>query len=143
MVAIKRAIEPVERQQAQERQLAGKPVEDSTKGEVRERIASSLGISHDTLSKAEVIVEAAEKEPEKYKELLDKVDKKEVSVNKAYHEVRPRKSKEAKDVVFLSDNLYDAILVAIEQAKEKGEKQIPFRHDGHTIKSVGVMELTV
>lgn len=135
MVAIKRAIEPFERKQAEERQLAGKPAEESAEGSgtVRERIASSLGVSHDTLSKAEDIVEAAEKEPEKYKELLDKVDKKEVSVNKAHRQIKPRKPKEAKDFLILPASLFDAITDVVESAKEKGESQIRLRHDGHQI----------
>jgi ParB family chromosome partitioning protein len=135
MVAIKRAVEPLEREQAKERQLAGRPVEDSSKGEVRERVASSLGVSHDTLSKAEDIVEAAEKEPEKYKELLDKVDKKETSINKVHRQIKPRKPKEVKDFLILPASQFDAITEAIEEAREKGESQIRLRHDGHQIVS--------
>ena len=52
MVAIKRNLEPVEREQAAERQHAGRPSEESAGGDVRERIASSLGVSHDTLKKS-------------------------------------------------------------------------------------------
>ena len=131
MVAIKRAIEPVEREQARERQLAGKPAADSAEGEVRERIASSLGVSHDTLSKAEEIVEAAENEPEKYKEILDKVDKKEISVNKAHREVKQKRPKEAKNFILLPADLFDSAIEAIEDARDSDEEQIRIVHDGH------------
>lgn len=144
MVAIKRAIEPIEREQAEERQLAGKPVEDSAEGEVRERVASSLGVSHDTLSKAEGIVEAAEKDPEKYGEILDKVDKKEMSVNKAHRQIKPRKPKEAKDIVMLPVDLFDAAIKAIEKAKRDSLKQLPLRTDGHKVLVAGnEMEVTI
>jgi ParB family chromosome partitioning protein len=137
MVAIKRAIEPIEREQAKERQLAGKPVEESAKGQTRDRIASSLGVSHDTLSKAEIIVEAAEHEPERYKELVERVDKKEVSINKAYNEIKPRKSKDAKDVVFLPEGLYSDMISAIDEAAKEGKKQLKIVHNGHTVLMFG------
>lgn len=140
MVAIKRAIEPVEREQAKERQLAGRPSEESAKGEVRERVASSLGVSHDTLSKAEDIVEAAEQEPEKYKELLDRVDRQEVSVNRAHNVIRPpkeRKPKEPKNFIFLPEALYSDMIAAVDEATANGTKQLRLVHDGHSVIHLG------
>lgn len=91
MVAIKRAIDPYERNKAQERKMAGKPSADSSQGYIkdnggrsRERVAGFVGISHDTLKKAEEIVNASEKEPQIYHPLLDKMNSKKISVNKAY-----------------------------------------------------------
>jgi ParB family chromosome partitioning protein len=133
MVAIKRAIEPVEREQAKERQLSGQPVTDSAKGRVADRIASAVGVSRDTLSKVETIVEAAEKEPEKYGDLPEKVDRKEVSVDKAYCEIKPRKPKEAKDFLILPASQFEATIQAIEEAREKGESKIRLTHNDHEV----------
>ena len=50
----------IERKKAKERELAGKPSEDSSdsKGETREKVAWFVGVSYKTL-KAEEIVKAA------------------------------------------------------------------------------------
>lgn len=149
MVAIKRAIEPLEREQARERQLAGQPPAESAEGggAVRDRIASSLGVSHDTLKKAEAIVAAAEQDPERFDALRQKVDRKEVSVNAAYKELEPRpaslerKKREAKDILFLPAELFEAAIAAIESAKANGENKLTLRHDGHQVKHVGTIEL--
>jgi hypothetical protein len=65
MVAIKRAIEPYEKQKAYERQLAGKkPLGKFPKGRAAEQVAGFVGVSYKTLDKAEDIVKAAEQQPE-------------------------------------------------------------------------------
>ena len=69
MVAIKRAIEPYERQKAKERKKRiPKSVcsEDSSeqKGKTRDIIAKFVGVGERTLKKAESIVEAAEQNPQ-------------------------------------------------------------------------------
>lgn len=136
-VAIKKVIEPLEREMARQRELAGQPVEDSARGPVRERIAESVGMSHDTLSKAEVVVDAADKEPEKYAEVRDKMDKKEISVNRAFNEVRPRKPKEPKDFLHLPEELFTVMIEAIDEATERGQKNLVLRHNGHSITAIG------
>ena len=100
MVAIKRAIEPYERNKAKERKLAGKPCEDSSQGDSkgksgrsRERVAGFVGVSHDTLKKAEEIVNASEEEPQIYQPLLDKMNSKKISVNKAYRILEKEKAR--------------------------------------------------
>jgi hypothetical protein len=67
MVAIKRAIEPYEKQKAKERMLTGKPFVKLTHGETGktiDKVAGFVGTSRFTLKKAEDIVQAAEQEPE-------------------------------------------------------------------------------
>jgi DNA modification methylase len=100
MVSIKRAIEPYEKNKAQERKLAGKLCEESSQGDSkdnsgksRERVAGFVGISHDTLKKAEKIVNASEEEPQIYQPLLDKMNSKKISVNKAYKILEKEKAK--------------------------------------------------
>jgi N6-adenosine-specific RNA methylase IME4 len=76
-VAIKRAVEPIERAAAQERMRAGRPSEKFSKGNGRalDKIAKATGVHRTTLAKAEAIVDAAEAEPEKYGKLLDDMDR--------------------------------------------------------------------
>jgi DNA modification methylase len=100
MVSIKRAIEPYERNKAKERKWAGKPSADSSQGgnsdnsgRSRERVAGFIGVSHDTLKKAEEIVNASEEEPKIYQPLLDKMNSKKISVNKVYKILEKEKAK--------------------------------------------------
>jgi N6-adenosine-specific RNA methylase IME4 len=82
-VAIKRALEPVEREAARQRQTARlkrggtKPVVQTLHngGKTRERVAAFTGVSHTTLARAEAIVDAADAEPETYGRLLVTMDK--------------------------------------------------------------------
>ena len=61
MVAIKRAIEPYEKKKAKERMLAGKPCVKLTEGgNSSDKVAGFVGVSRNTLKKAEEIVTAAE-----------------------------------------------------------------------------------
>jgi ParB/RepB/Spo0J family partition protein len=65
-VAIKRALEPLEKVAAQKRMLAGKPLEKFSEGNGRalDKIAKATGMHRTTLAKAEIIVDAAMAEPE-------------------------------------------------------------------------------
>jgi ParB/RepB/Spo0J family partition protein len=75
-VAIKRALEPIERAKAKERMLAGKPSENfSEGGNALDKIAKATGMHRTTLAKAEAIVDAAEAEPERFGKLLADMDR--------------------------------------------------------------------
>jgi ParB/RepB/Spo0J family partition protein len=87
IVAIKRALEPGLRAAAKKRQQSGKRAEESARGRPRDKIAAVVGVSHDTVAKAERIVTAAEKEPRKYGNLLEKVDAGKASINAAYRKI--------------------------------------------------------
>jgi len=54
----------------------------------RDIISKFAGISHDTLTKAERIVEAVEREPETFKPILERVDNNKTSINYAYKMVK-------------------------------------------------------
>jgi hypothetical protein len=56
-VAIKKAMEPLEKQAAEKREKAGVPCEDSSQGKTREKVAQFVDTSFDTLNKLEHIVE--------------------------------------------------------------------------------------
>ena len=58
-----------------------------------ERVAGFVGVSHDTLKKAEEIVNASEEEPQIYQPILDKMNSKKISVNKAYRILEKEKAK--------------------------------------------------
>jgi len=65
-VAIGRALEPLEREAARERILAGKPSSNLDKGRTDVVVAASVGMGKDSFRKARAVVEAAEAEQEKY-----------------------------------------------------------------------------
>ncbi len=62
-VAIKRLLEPEVKTEAKERMDAGIPCADSSQGRTRDVLSRYAGVSHDTLKKAEAIVQAAESNP--------------------------------------------------------------------------------
>ena len=76
-VAIKRALEPVERAKAKERQLAGRPVGKFPEGKGRalDNVAKVVGKDRTTIAKAEAIVDAAEAEPERFGRLKEQMDR--------------------------------------------------------------------
>jgi len=98
MVAIKRAIEPAEREEAKARMLKGQSCAESAQGsnngKTRDKVAEYIGSSHDTLTKAEHIIKAAEDNPEKFEEIRQKMDSNEYSVDRAFSIVREQKKLE-------------------------------------------------
>src|ERR1700730_7040743 len=84
IVALKRAIEPLERREARERQghqtgtchpatVAEGQVRSS--GDARDKIARYLGVGRTTIERAEEVVDAAEQEPEEYGHLVEQMDR--------------------------------------------------------------------
>jgi N6-adenosine-specific RNA methylase IME4/ParB-like chromosome segregation protein Spo0J len=84
-VAIKRALEPLEKAAAKKRQQAGlKQGNEAPRagklpkremGRAADKAAKATGMARRTLEKAEAIVDAAEAEPEKFGKLLDDMDR--------------------------------------------------------------------
>ena len=80
MVALKRAIEPLERREARQRQgtktdLCHPATVAEGQGDARDKIARYLGVGRTTIERAEAVVEAAEEEPEEYGHLLEQMDR--------------------------------------------------------------------
>ena len=77
-------LKPILAEEAEKRMKAGKadPVPNLAQGKVRDEIAKAAQVSHGTVSKVEKILDKA---PEEVKEQLRKG---EVSINKAYNEIR-------------------------------------------------------
>jgi hypothetical protein len=73
LVAIAQTIEQRERELARERMTLGKISTGST-GKVRDKVAAPLGISGRTLEKACAVVEAAQREPDKFDYLVEEMD---------------------------------------------------------------------
>lgn len=77
-VAIMQAVRPVEREAAAQREKAGKKPEPSAKlaqGRTRDKVARAAGSGHTTMAKAEKVVEAAKKDPERYGHLTKEMDR--------------------------------------------------------------------
>jgi hypothetical protein len=116
MIAIKREIEPLEREEALKRQRQGqklggklhhsvntntnsallgenftpsKQIED--KGKTDDKLAGLFGLSRPTFKKIEEIHEASKEQPKKYGQLWKKVDDKRIKPEKAYRQIQKDK----------------------------------------------------
>jgi N6-adenosine-specific RNA methylase IME4/ParB-like chromosome segregation protein Spo0J len=82
-VAIKRALDPLEKAAAKERQREGGrrggegsgKLPEASKGNAADKAAKATGMARRTLEKAEAIVDAAEAEPEKYGKIRERMDR--------------------------------------------------------------------
>ncbi len=76
IVALKRAIEPLERRDARERQGNRTDLgQMEGQGEARDKVARYLGVGRTTIDRAEAVVQAAEEEPEEYSHLVEQMDR--------------------------------------------------------------------
>src|SRR5664279_3116769 len=80
IVALKRAIEPLERRLARERQgsrtdLGHLATVDECQGAARDKIARYLGVGRTTVERAETVMQAAEEEPDEYGHLVEQMDR--------------------------------------------------------------------
>jgi N6-adenosine-specific RNA methylase IME4/ParB-like chromosome segregation protein Spo0J len=85
IVALKRAIEPLERREARERQgyradlchpaTVAEGQRATSTGDARDNIARYLGVGRTTIERAEAVVEAAEEQPEEYGHLVEQMDR--------------------------------------------------------------------
>jgi N6-adenosine-specific RNA methylase IME4 len=84
IVALKRAIEPLERREARERQGVRADLclpatvaecQRAYPGDARDKIARYLGVGRTTIERAEAVVDAAEAEPEEYGYLVEQMDR--------------------------------------------------------------------
>lgn len=84
IVALKRAIEPLERREARERQghkaalCPSATVAEGQRanpGDARDNVARFLGVGRTTIERAEAVVEAAEEDPDEYGHLAEQMDR--------------------------------------------------------------------
>lgn len=80
IVALKRAIEPLERRDARQRQgtradLGHPAALPDSLGEARDNIVRYLGVGRTTIERAEAVVEAAEEDPDEYSYLVEQMDR--------------------------------------------------------------------
>jgi ParB family chromosome partitioning protein len=80
IVALKRAVEPLEHREARQRQgsradLCHPATVAEGQGDARDKIARYLGVGRTTIERAEAVVEAAEEEPEEYGHLVAQMDR--------------------------------------------------------------------
>jgi 16S rRNA G966 N2-methylase RsmD len=124
MVAIKRAIEPYERNKAKERMLSGQPSAKLAQGKTRDIVANFVGLGRTTLKKAEDIVTAAEQNPEKYQSLVYEMDSKK-NVDEPYKKlINEQKREELKKSIQPEIQLPLECKLFLGDFKEKG-REIP------------------
>ncbi len=80
IVALKRAIEPIERREARDRQGSRTDIGHSQalggwQGDTRDNIARYLRVGRTTIERAEAVVQAAEEDPDEYGRLADQMDR--------------------------------------------------------------------
>jgi ParB/RepB/Spo0J family partition protein len=73
--AIRRALEPLEKAAAKQRETLGKISLPSEAGRVRDKIGAFAGVSGRTVEKIAAVVEAAEAEPERFGKLKEDMDR--------------------------------------------------------------------
>jgi len=113
MVAVKRYFQP----EIEKNNPVGRPIDNCGKlpqfhGEkTRDLIGKLVGVSGKTLEKAEYIVDQAESTPEKFKPILDDVDKGKKSIDRGFKDIqRIRKQEKQRKGVELPQGTYDVIL---------------------------------
>lgn len=80
IVALKRAIEPLERREARQRQGHRADVRPPSAvceepGDARDKVARYLGVGRTTIERAEAVVDAAEEFPQEYGHLVEQMDR--------------------------------------------------------------------
>jgi ParB/RepB/Spo0J family partition protein len=93
-VAMERALEPILKKAAGIRMRGGRPLDNLAKGRAKDKIAEVIGRSRHSIEKAKAIVEAAEAEPENYRELVDQMDRT-GRINGAYRRLQSMRKAEA------------------------------------------------
>jgi N6-adenosine-specific RNA methylase IME4/ParB-like chromosome segregation protein Spo0J len=113
-VAIKRAVEPLEQVAAKERQRAGKGEDGSGgrgrkkpsgklpkgfSGRAADKAAKAAGKKRRSLEKAEAVVKAAEADPKRYADLVERLDEDGARVNVVHQEFKRRQARTAYEAV--------------------------------------------
>jgi hypothetical protein len=128
IASIVRELEPIEKAAAKERQGTRNDLVESfhnvNGGKTRDKIAAFTGVSGRTLDKIKAVVEAAEKEPERFGRLLEKMDAT-GKIEKSYAELR-RVQVEESDAVPITGAVDARIITG------------DFRIEGHAIEDNSV-----
>ncbi|MDX2181574.1 MAG: MT-A70 family methyltransferase [Bryobacteraceae bacterium] len=134
IVALKRAIEPLERRAARQRQGSRTDLchpatvaeGQGPVGDARDKIARYLGVGRTTIERAEAVVEAAEEEPEDYGHLVEQMDRS-GKVASAYR--RLMVSRQAKELSTNTPRLPHGpfhVIVADPQWRYEGGASLPY-----------------
>lgn len=146
LVAIQRHYEPLVKETrighrlTKEEEKKGEESAPFPKGKTRDIVSKFAGVSHNTLMKAEKIVEAAEQEPEKFGGLLEHVDAGETSVHYAYTMIK--RAEEHSKPKPLPEGTFNVVY-----ADPPWEYEVPLRGDAdthyQTMKLESICELKV
>lgn len=104
-VAIGQELEPMEREAAKERMLAGVPQEKFTQGKSLDKVATAVGMSRPTYQKAKEVIEYAQ--AVNMPELVELMDNK--SVDAAYREIKQKETRESRKSRNIPDGKYSLI----------------------------------
>ena len=146
-VAIQKALLPIESQAARERQGTRTDLQPPAKlaggwrGQTRDKVASYIGIGRTTLGKATKVVEAAEREPEKFSNLVEFMDKT-GKVDGAYKKLKQAEKRDF-PAMELPVGEYNVILAdppwrlkSVQHLKEEGELTKSLKDIGLIIRAV-------
>lgn len=152
-VAVKRALEPLEKAAAKERQREGGrcggkasgKLPQASNGRAADKAAQATGKKRRTLEKAEQIVEAAEQNPERFADLAERLNEDDVRVDAVFRKLKQRRERavyEARiehggtvaDLHALAATGYRAHVICpdppwpFETYSEEGKERAPERH---------------
>ncbi len=77
----------------------GKFPSPETRGKVKDKVGEVLGMSGRTLQKAQQIIDAAQKEPDRYLDLAEKVQQDKQPIDPVYEEFKARRDEQSRDKV--------------------------------------------
>jgi ParB family chromosome partitioning protein len=132
VVELGRKIEELEKPKAKERQAKAGPtggkgakatgsgkLPEPVKGDTRDKVASSLGVSGRTYEKAKQVVEAAKQEPEVFGDLPEKMDA--GSVDAAHKELKARRQSQDEPEAEPADDSEDVVESCLELVRSSGD----------------------
>lgn len=120
-VALAEAIRPLEQEAARARQASAGPAtgkgrkrsgsgkKSEAVGQSRDKVAASVGLSASTLTKAEAVVRAAQRNPREFGAVQDEMDRT-GNVTKAYHKVQQAERKTERQTQIWPEGRYGVIL---------------------------------
>jgi len=95
---IGRKLEPELREKARKRQTRGSGnFPEGEKGQVRDQVGDFFGVSGKTYEKTKFVAAAAKENPEKFEETANRMDAGDISIDRAYRQVKKEKEKEKRE----------------------------------------------
>jgi len=92
-------LEPELKEKARERQMAGGSANfaEGERGDVRDQVGEIFGVSGFTYEKSKFVAAAARENPKKFEETANRMDSGDISIDRAYRQVKREKDKEKRE----------------------------------------------